>query len=440
MLDRGEKVALLFVVAIAGAVMGMWFFPSLGTLAPPIWSKMTANSSLGMLLAASSLALSAERRSKFSVRLSRIAAVALFVLGALTLVEFAAGISLGIDQWLPYSSHSRYPGRPSPQTSAGFALAGACLLLIREYKNGRSRLADVLALSLVGLVLVLLGGYIYGALQVVGVDSSTLTSPQTLFCFACLALIIAARRAKSGRLISVLVNVGIGSQVVRKVLPGVVLLPFAGFAIVGHWIESGVMPGYYARAIMAPLESFVILGVVIWMAWRINDLERDLRDMSLTDELTGVLNRRGFYLLGEQALRETRRAGTALTVLFFDLDGLKKANDTYGHDIGSQFVADVAELLRMTFRGADIVARVGGDEFAVVTHGNSASAKAALTRISDAAAALNQARTKRYEVSYSVGEASIDPADHDEPFIELVARADAKMYEQKQAKQARQAA
>lgn len=420
-------------LAVAAAVLGMWFFPALAVLAPPVWSKMVANTALGILLAVSSLALSTEGRSGLSVKISRAAAAALLALGLLTLLEYAAGIRLGIDQWLPHAVQSHLPGRPSPQTALAFSLAGASLLLIRAYKNCRSRLADLLALSLLGLVLVLLGGYLYGALRVIGIDQSTLTSPHTLFCLACIAFSIVARRALTGSLIAVLANVGIGSQVVRVVLPGIIAVPFAAFAIVGYLTDSGMVPDYVARALAAPVESFLILSVVIWMGWRINDLERDLRDMSLTDELTQAYNRRGFNLLGEQSLREARRAATPITVLFFDLDGLKKANDTFGHDVGSQFVVDVSELLRANFRGADIVGRVGGDEFAVVTHADHGSARAALARIDDAAASLNRSRTRRYEISYSVGEATLDPS-RDESFAELVARADARMYEQKLAK------
>ncbi len=80
--------------------------------------------------------------------------------------------------------------------------------------------------------------------------------------------------------------------------------------------------------------------------------------MSLDDELTGLHNRRGFYLLGEQALQNARRSGEALTVFFFDADGLKKINDTLGHDAGSELLRDIATLLRTTFRASDIVGRL----------------------------------------------------------------------------------
>ena len=93
----------------------------------------------------------------------------------------------------------------------------------------------------------------------------------------------------------------------------------------------------------------------------------------------------------------------------------------------------MAGLLRAQFRDADIVARVGGDEFAVVTQ--SAEAGVALRRVAEAAQALNQSRSYSYLVRYSVGEAVYD-ADSGEAFEQVVGRADMRMYEQKQAKKA----
>lgn len=83
-------------------------------------------------------------------------------------------------------------------------------------------------------------------------------------------------------------------------------------------------------------------------------------------------NRRSFYLLGERTLQERQRDGRPVTVVYFDLDGLKRVNDRLGHEVGSQLVVDFANLLRANFRGSDLGARVGGDEFAVVTRNTQA--------------------------------------------------------------------
>src|SRR5664279_1575350 len=92
-----------------------------------------------------------------------------------------------------------------------------------------------------------------------------------------------------------------------------------------------------------------------------------IRTLSLTDELTGLLNRRGFTTLAEQQLRTSLRTRNRLWLLFADLDGLKEINDRHGHETGDRALCEVARLLRTgSFREADLVARLGGDEFAVL--------------------------------------------------------------------------
>src|SRR6185295_16873960 len=88
-----------------------------------------------------------------------------------------------------------------------------------------------------------------------------------------------------------------------------------------------------------------------------------LRQLSLTDELTGLYNRRGLGLLGEQQLKLARRSGRGFVLATIDLDGLKGINDTFGHQEGDVALVQTANILRNTFRSADVLARVGGDEF-----------------------------------------------------------------------------
>jgi diguanylate cyclase (GGDEF)-like protein len=190
----------------------------------------------------------------------------------------------------------------------------------------------------------------------------------------------------------------------------------------------------YAAALVTSTTSFMLLGLLMVLARKINRLEGDLLDMSLTDQLTSINNRRGFYLIGEQMFSEGRREDTALSVLFFDVDGLKKVNDTLGHEAGSELLSDFAGLLRANFRKSDVIARVGGDEFAVL--GRQAELKSSLKRLDAAAAAVNGTGDKPYDIEYSVGEATTGGVDKYETFDELVARADALMYEQKLAKKA----
>jgi diguanylate cyclase (GGDEF)-like protein len=91
-----------------------------------------------------------------------------------------------------------------------------------------------------------------------------------------------------------------------------------------------------------------------------------LNRLAHVDELTGLLNRRGFLAAAEQLLRLARRDRRSVTFLFVDVDGLKAINDRYGHAAGDRAIADAGAILRHVFRDADALGRFGGDEFCVL--------------------------------------------------------------------------
>ena len=92
-----------------------------------------------------------------------------------------------------------------------------------------------------------------------------------------------------------------------------------------------------------------------------------LRSLSLTDELTGLNNRRGFMILANGLLKFARRADHPLSLLYIDMDSLKHINDTFGHTHGDTALTHFAHILTETFRDSDVIARMGGDESAVLT-------------------------------------------------------------------------
>ncbi len=94
----------------------------------------------------------------------------------------------------------------------------------------------------------------------------------------------------------------------------------------------------------------------------------ELKNLSLTDDLTELYNRRGFFLHSEQQLKlfRSRQSERSLWLMVGDMDGLKQINDTYGHLEGSASIKAISEILMMTFRDADILARLDGDEFVVM--------------------------------------------------------------------------
>jgi diguanylate cyclase (GGDEF)-like protein len=162
-----------------------------------------------------------------------------------------------------------------------------------------------------------------------------------------------------------------------------------------------------------------------------------MQNLSLIDELTQLRNRRGFFELAQQALKVARREHYAMGVFFMDLNGLKRINDTLGHQAGDQALRDTAEVLRRTFRSADIVARIGGDEFVAMAHVHSTEDLHALSsRLRQHLQESNQAHRRPYPLNISVGMTLVDiPTEED--LESLLARADAAMYEEKRTAAAR---
>ena len=95
-------------------------------------------------------------------------------------------------------------------------------------------------------------------------------------------------------------------------------------------------------------------------------LEARLHNLAITDDLTGLYNRRGFRLMAEQELRHAQRLNAETILLSIDVDDFKSINDTFGHDEGDRVLRLVAATLNETFRGTDIITRWGGDEFIVL--------------------------------------------------------------------------
>lgn len=167
-------------------------------------------------------------------------------------------------------------------------------------------------------------------------------------------------------------------------------------------------------------------------------LEKKLRDASITDELTGLLNRRGFMALAEQQFKISERDQGVLYLLFADFDNLKTINDSFGHKTGDRALMETADLLRKTFRESDIIGRVGGDEFALLLTGDSGVGdEAAITaRFEENIRVFNDASGRAYRLTISAGIVRFDPGCmHD--FGELLSRADTLMYENKKKKKSR---
>jgi diguanylate cyclase (GGDEF)-like protein/PAS domain S-box-containing protein len=197
-----------------------------------------------------------------------------------------------------------------------------------------------------------------------------------------------------------------------------------------------LLPGGATLDVRITLSPMVVdgqprLGAAVVDMTEPKRLADQLRSLSLTDDLTGLCNLRGFRTLAEQELRLARRARSWVAVLFGDLDDLKGINDQLGHDRGSQALVDVADVLRRTFRDADVIARLGGDEFAVFASVDEASgARGMVRRLEAQIAQHNRTARRPYRLSLSIGVVA-RAADPSVALDDMVNDADAAMYAEK---------
>jgi diguanylate cyclase (GGDEF)-like protein len=159
-------------------------------------------------------------------------------------------------------------------------------------------------------------------------------------------------------------------------------------------------------------------------------LEREIRSLAITDELTGLYNRRGFLASATHQIKLAQRNGQNVLLLFSDLDNLKGINDSFGHQEGDLALVRTADALQETFRDSDIIARLSGDEFAVLaSEASMPNRPDIMPRLEECLTRVNGAEA-RYRLSLSIGVARFDPANPSS-LAELMTRADQDMYAHK---------
>jgi diguanylate cyclase (GGDEF)-like protein/PAS domain S-box-containing protein len=160
-------------------------------------------------------------------------------------------------------------------------------------------------------------------------------------------------------------------------------------------------------------------------------LEEELHALSLTDELTGLYNRRGFFTLVQQELRVAGRLKKSVQLFAVDMDDLKVINDTFGHQMGDLAIREAADIIKRNFRQSDVIARIGGDEFAVfmIEHIDIDQEKL-VRRLQDILSIYNSQGRRPYTLSLSIGAARYGPGQP-ATIEEMMTRADALMYDQK---------
>ncbi len=194
---------------------------------------------------------------------------------------------------------------------------------------------------------------------------------------------------------------------------------------------------YFLRTLSPVTDRGGKITAVTVISKQINErkqMEEELRALLLTDELTGLYNRRGFFTLAGQQLKISSRLKRGVSFLSADLDNLKAINDTLGHKEGDLALIEIADILKESFRESDIIARIGGDEFVILFPANITGDSEMLTaRLKRNLEEYNQNRSRGYKLSISFGIAYYDP-EEPHSIDELLAQADKMMYSQKRNK------
>jgi two-component system, cell cycle response regulator len=195
-----------------------------------------------------------------------------------------------------------------------------------------------------------------------------------------------------------------------------------------HYAESAIAAG--AREFIK--KPFSVNEFIIRFDKMMRDHkgEEALMALSLTDELTGLCNRRRFFVLTDQCLKVATRTNKRSLLLFIDVDDLKGINDRYGHTEGDRILIDLAGILTKTFRESDVIGRFGGDEFVILLESADEKSEILITRLYENLKDYNAGGSQRYQLSISVGTALFDP-EHPVSIDELLTRADFLMYGQK---------
>ena len=198
-----------------------------------------------------------------------------------------------------------------------------------------------------------------------------------------------------------------------------------GFVAAARAWDPDRLVMWLAAALAALALGAVLLRVRIRSIDELCDLTVENRALATKDPLTGVLNRRGVEERIGDLMAIARRQDRPVSVTFIDVDGLKAANDTHGHDFGDSVITAVAHALRALVRESDLVGRWGGDEFIVVGMGEPMPPADLEDRLAQRFAAEGVDLT-RWPGQVSIGSAVATPPDTD--FVDLVVTADADMY------------
>jgi diguanylate cyclase (GGDEF)-like protein/PAS domain S-box-containing protein len=206
-----------------------------------------------------------------------------------------------------------------------------------------------------------------------------------------------------------------------------------------HHEHKSLKDGRYYLLTLSPVKKsdgmIAAVTVVSKDVTELKQMEEKLKALSLTDELTGIYNRRGFFTLVEHQFKLSKRQKRGIFMLYADVDNLKDINDTFGHQEGDLALIETVDILKKNYRESDIIARIGGDEFVVIPVGTTGDNIEVITsRLQKAVEIHNSKSNRGYKLSISAGIVYYNPQNPCS-IDELLLHGDNSMYEQKRHKQ-----
>lgn len=363
------SVAIGWFAALLGGVVliGGWGFgiASLKSVLPGL-STMKANTALGIAALGANLALIAGSRSN-RIATRTMAGLALGI-GLVTVAEYAFHCNIGIDQLLfrdPVTPLAAFPGRPAAATALMIALLAAAQLCTGAQALHIMRTSAALAASLVAWAS--LNGYVFGPQAVREVPLFSSVALHTAAAMLLIGIGVMAADPTSLPVRTVFAK-GTAGAICRWLLPAAVLAP----PILG-WLLSpagvlGAYPGPFRWALYSTASSLGSIWLILLLAHRIAaiDAERNsATQMSLHDPLTGLANRRAFDAFLLESFNLAKRHNHAISLMLLDIDRFKSYNDEFGHPAGDALLKSISMLLSSEARETDLVARIGGEEFAI---------------------------------------------------------------------------
>jgi diguanylate cyclase (GGDEF)-like protein len=363
------SVAIGWFAALLGGVVliGGWGLgiAALKSVLPGL-STMKANTALGLAALGANLVLIAGGRSS-RIAARTMAGLALGI-GLGTLAEYAFHANIGIDQLLIRDAATplaAFPGRPAPATALMIALLAAAQLSTGHQTLDIMRTTTALMACLIAWAS--LNGYVFGpqALREVPVFSSVALHTAAAMLLAGIGVFAADPASWPVR--TAFAN-DTGGTICRWLLPAAVLAP----PILG-WLLSpegviGAYPALLRWALYSAVSSLGSAWLILLLAHRIAaiEAERNLATrISLHDPLTGLANRRAFDVFLLESFNLAKRHQHAMSLMLLDIDRFKSYNDEFGHPAGDELLKRISMLLSSQARETDLVARIGGEEFAI---------------------------------------------------------------------------